>query len=695
MGGASGRAEQTGARGRLAWLCLVVAAPAIAFSGVVNHHFLRWDDPAHVVDNPYLQTTTAGNLVRFWQSPYENLYIPAAYTLWFAEAGISRLLEPAAGPLDPRLFHLGSLLLHVTVSALVFLVLMRLELTAPCAAAGALLFALHPVQVESVAWISEAKGLLCGAFSLLAIWQYVSFAAPRAAEGGAPVSRAAQGWHYTFALLAFLLALLSKPSAIAVPLAVGLLDRWWLKRPWMAVAAALAPWCLLAGVFALLTKGQQTDAAVTVVAPLWSRPLIALDALAFYLGKLIMPVRLAFDYGRNPAYVLAQGWVYAIALLPAALAGVLAALPGRRQWLCCYGVFVAAVLPVLGLVPFLFQGYSTVADRYLYLSMLGPALALAWTLEKRLAPPLFRRGGRIAGGLVAALLAILAVLSHRQAAVWHDDYALNAHNLTVNPRSWVAHSNWGYALLQDGKPDAAAAHLVQSLEMHPDNWQGETNLGAALARLEQHDAALIHFDRACRLGRDRAWEARYLAGCSLLRLGRSEEAIGQLRAAAYRRPEMAQVHYNLASALARCDRMKEACDEFSAAVELNPQYTAARLNYANALRSLGHSAAAERQYRLLLSGPPEDAKIAAFAALSLAELLLERGAPAEAHAWALRALEALPRSADAHYVAGLALAAQGQHGAAAASFRVTLQCTPAESELGRHAREQLVRLGGN
>lgn len=692
----SGRVGQRDARGRLAWLCLVVAAPAIVFCNVVSHHFLGWDDPAHVVANPYLQNATAENLARFWRSPYENLYIPATYTFWFAEASLSRLLEPAGAGLDPRLFHLGSLLLHVSASALVFRVLMRLGLAAPGAAAGALLFALHPVQVESVAWISETKGLLCGVCSLLAIWQYVIFAASRGAEGTPEVLRVARRRHYALALLCFLLALLSKPSAIAVPLVVALLDRCWLQRRWRAVALALSPWFLLAGAFALVTKGEQADTAITIVAPLWSRPLIALDALAFYLGKLIVPLNLSYDYGRDPSYVLAQGWwLPAAALVPLGLAMLLGVLPGRREWLCGYGVFLAAVAPVLGLVPFMFQGYSTVADRYLYLPMLGPALVLAWLLERALAPDGLRRGRRLAGIVTLAWLAALGMLSHRQAAVWRDDYALNAQTLAVNPRSWVAHSNWGYALLQDGQPKEAAAHLAQSLELHPENWQGETNLGAALARLGQHEAALPHFDRACQGGRESAWEARYLAGCSLLSLGRPQEAIGQLRAATHLKPELPQTHYNLGSALARCGQMREAGDQFRAAVELDPRYQAARLNYANALRSLGRSMAAEQQYRLLLDGQPADARTAGLAALNLAELLLDRGEPAEAHAWARRALAAQPGSADAHYVAGLALAAQGQRGAAAASFRQTLACTPAESELGRQAREKLARLGGN
>jgi len=469
------------------WVALfLMLITGIVFHDVLSAGFVRWDDSLHVYDNPYLHPVSAAHLARFWAAPYRHLYVPISYTVYWLLALAAHLPAPVRTAdgvwvdLNPRVFYTANLLLHGASVLLVFALLRRLlpgnnaAVNDWAAGAGALLFAVHPVQVESVAWVSEMRGLLAGTLSLLALLAYVRSAA--AGNG--------KCWYYLSTAI-FALALLAKPSAVAVPLMAALIDSLLLCRPRRVWIRALAPWGLLCIALLWVTHTAQ-PVTTDIVTPLWTRPFIAGDALAFALGKLLWPAKLGIDYGRSPVWLMTQGWAYFTGLLPLAL-GILAWLGRFRfPWPAgAFGLFAAALLPTLGLTPFVFQIYSTVADRYLYLALLGPALVLAWVLQR-----VWLGEGkawlRLAAGSVCGMgLLFCALTSSIQALCWQNSIALFTQALAVNPRSWGAANNLAAVLVDQGQPQKALSPLAIALRLRPDYAEAHANRGVAWIELGQ------------------------------------------------------------------------------------------------------------------------------------------------------------------------------------------------------------------
>jgi hypothetical protein len=416
------------------WPLLVVVAVVIVFGRSVGFDFVSLDDEVHLVRNPYLNPFTAHGLATFWSQPYQGLYIPATYTAWGLLTFPARVVPSASGQptLDPAIFHLANVALHAANAVLVWWILRRIVGDHRSAAVGALLFALHPVQVEPVAWASGFKDTFSGFWSLLAIGLFL-----RAVD---PASKRPAWRTYAAATAAFAVALCAKPAAVVVPPIAWLLV--WASGDVdpKATGRLLLPWLALAVPYVWATHRQQADAALMTWDPPAVRPLVAADALAFYARQLAWPADLAVDYGRTPRWVWnhADGPV-AVGLAMAAVATVALLWFARRRGRAVpagLAVVVVGVGPVLGLVPFIFQQFSTVSDRYLYLPMLGVALIGAWAVRS-----MGHAGGRIA----AFLLTAMAVRSTVQAGVWRDSATLFAHNLTVNPDSPLSYAGLGLA----------------------------------------------------------------------------------------------------------------------------------------------------------------------------------------------------------------------------------------------------------
>ena len=295
-------------------------------------------------------------------------------------------MDPQTGvSLRPLPFHAANLLIHVVTACVVYRLLLRLVGRPWPALAGAMLFAIHPVQVESVASVSGIQGLLCGMFGLSAVLQYTHFAAPD--PGDRPWLR------YAFAVALFVCSVLSKPLGTMVPVIAGLVDVFFLRHNWRAAVRSLWPWVVVALPYVILTKLIQPDKQLDVEVPCWTRPFIAADAVTFYLYKIVFPVWLGLFYGRTPGSVLKHDAIFYMWLVPAAIAiAPLAATrstPGadRRGTHLPRGTGA-----VSGLVRFNSQQYSTVSDHYLYLPMFGVALAAAWALARSWCGEPGRRG---------------------------------------------------------------------------------------------------------------------------------------------------------------------------------------------------------------------------------------------------------------------------------------------------------------
>ncbi|MBI4385763.1 MAG: tetratricopeptide repeat protein [Elusimicrobia bacterium] len=755
-----------------ALILLILAATLAVFWPALGHEFVAWDDDINVYENPLLHPVTGDSFRQLWRAPYLRLYIPLTYSVWAAVAAWCQNRAGIAAALPPGPFHAVSVAVHLLNAAAAFFLLRRVlrlffrgaessrggagarsaDETPPpaaldgAAAAGALFFSIHPIQVEPLAWVSGFRDALSGLGALVCLERYLAAVSPTAGAGGGG-GRWRSLLDYAIATAAFGAALLSKPSAIVIPFLAAILDWGILRRGWGRVIASLGPWFILAGVCAFMTQSSQGATHIRALVPLWARPLIALDSLAFYLSKLALPLKMSPDYGRPPDLVMAKGWLYYTWLLPAALTAAVYRFDRRRMLWVGAGLFVAGVLPVLGFVPFLHQDLSTVADRYLYLSMFGPSLVWAWALA-RWAPA--RRAGWLAAALV---LALLSLRSRSQAMIWRNTGTLFGHIVALNPDSGVAHANLGNYLMRQGKLDEAKFHFQETLRVRggdgialnnlgnlsalqgrwddaisyyrqalknkvPDNVvDAHMNLGNLLAHRGKPEEALRHYQEALKIQPHRVRVHLRLAQV-LAQQGKSEEALSHYRWALELRPHDPEAHQGMAMLLASLDRLEEArvhfargmgtsaeslsvlgaiCDSmmvrdrwapaaecYAKIVQRAPQMAEARNSLGYALARLGRREEALPQYR-------EAIRLNAGykqAHLNLGALFLESGRLDEAIAAWSGAAQAIPDSLEIRHNLGIALLQRGRHPQARAQFEAALKLDP-NFQPSRRALEEM------
>ncbi len=671
-------------------ILLLVALPTAVFWRAQNYQFAGgWDDKQNIQENPYLNPVTLPKVFSFWTQPYKGLYIPFTYTVWAGVAHLTQLSNrpphsAATRPLDAKPFHRLNVVLHVFSGLVVFAILLLLTRHDWAACAGALFFALHPVQVEPVAWATGTKDLLAGFLSLIAVWQYLQYAIGRKEISGKRNIKSDHGYgHYVVALSAFALALLSKPSAVAVPLVVWIVDYWVLNRSPRQSLQALAPWVMLATPVVVINKLAQPDEIVGYVAPLWARPLIAGDTLTYYLYKLFYPAWLTPDYGRPVEKVLQQEWIYFTFLIPLVL-GVWVWL-GRHKWPWLVAAvlgFVAAIVPVSGLVPFAFQFISTVADRYLYFALFGAALGIAFAL-KQVATP---RGRAVAVGC-AVILSALAVRSWFQLEHWRDPVSLFTYIIEGNPNSWTAHNNLGNLDAAQGNWDGAMRHFDAALRANPREAKTYSNIANVAHEKGDLDRAMEFYQKA--LGLDpRVPEAHNNIGLALIKLGKVSDATEHYRWAIKLDPTYANAYDNLGSALMGLGRIDEAIEKYQQAVALRPGFAAAHYNLAFASAQRGNSEAARTYYQSALEIEPQF--VEAHSNLSL--LLLKIGDVQGAMHHAREAVRLAPQAIVSRLNLGNILLGQNQYEEAIVQFQEALRLEPnlaeAHEGLGRALESQ-------
>jgi tetratricopeptide (TPR) repeat protein len=647
-------------------MIILVFVTVAVFWPVIGHQFLAYDDAVDVYKNPYLQARSLDNLLHFWRYPYEGLYTPLTYTVYALAAWAPALLAAnpsAAVAPDPRLFHSLNLLLHLLSVLMVWrilgLLLRRTRLTGPgtavdgnslplewAACGGALLFAIHPIQVEPVAWVAGFKDVLFGLLSLVAVWHYMRYVDAKTQPGESRPSRVRL--HYGLATGAFILALLAKPTAVVLPVIVWLLAAWGWRRSWRGHIAGLSVWVIIALAWGILTRWVQPGSSLVFEPPVWARPLIAGDAVLFYLYKLVLPLRFGPDYGRTPQVVLEHGWLFLTGLIPFALAGWLWLKRKKLSWLVtAVGVFVVGLLPVLGLISFGFQRYSTVADRYVYLAMLGPALALAWGLT--------RPKKKLATICGAVVLGLFLLRSAWQIPYWHDTVTFFEHALQVNSNSYVAHVNLGFALAKQGQDVEAISHFNEALRLEPESATAHLNLGNALEHQGKFQDALQHYAEAIRIVPTFA-RAHTSMGVLLAKQGRYAEALDHHTEALRIEPGYAEAHQNLANVLTHQGKFEAAMQHYTEALRLNPGYAKAHTNFGIALAIQKRFDDALYHFSEALRLEPTSAKAHA----NLAGLLLQQGKVQEAELHYIEAIRLNPGYKNAHLRLSLVLASQGE-----------------------------------
>lgn len=534
-------------------LALVLAYLPVWWAGFV------WDDDAHVTSN--LCIIGPLGLKEIWTTIAAQYYPLVLTTFW---------VEYHLWGLWALPYHLVTLGLHGACAIVLWRILRLLQV--PGAWLGATIWALHPLQVETVAWITETKNTQSGLFYLLSIFFFIHDL--KARETG---DRAGDRRNYALTLLFAALAMASKSSTVVLPV-VLCLGAWWVEGRWhwrnLLIVAPVFLMSLGAAAMAIITVRGQGVSDLSW-AQSWPERLVTSGyAVWFYLGRLLWPHPLVFIYPRWN--IEAAEW-YAYLPLLAVFIGLLVLWLKRatwgRPWFFALAYFLAAAFPVLGLVNHYFQRYSFVADHLQYLAGIGP-LALLGAGLNRLADLTLPHKRWPQAVLCSGLLLTLGVMSWQRAWAYESRETLWRDTLAQNPNCTMAYNNLGYVLLQRGDADEAIIQFQKALEIDPEFVEAHNNLGVIYLIVKQRDRALAEFQKSLKLDPKNV-EARADFGLALAENGQFDEAIAQDRQALALNPNMAEVHSNLGLALAQKEQWDEAISEFKEALRLRPDFAEA------------------------------------------------------------------------------------------------------------------------
>ena len=564
-------------------LALVLVIVTLVAYQPVQHAGFVWDDDYHLTENPLLRSVDG--LHRIWTKigGSSQQYYPLTFTGFWVEYHLWGR--------QPFGYHLVNVLLHALNAILLWRVLRRLEV--PGAWWAAAIFALHPVEVESAAWITELKNVFSGMFSFLSMLAFLRFRPLTAAE---PPARG--DWRfYPVATLLFICALLSKTAVCCLPVVILVLIWWKQDRLTARDVLALIPWfaaSLILGLITVRVEPSPANAKVTILTlSIIQHCLLVGRALWFYASKVFWPRQFTFVY---PRWEIDAGaaWQY---LLPVGAVAVVIALwllrrrigNGPLAGVLC---FAAMLLPVMGFFNVFYFSYSFVADHFQYLASVG-LIALVVAAGARICQRAGQPGrdlGTLAGAIV---LLTLGASTWRQARIYRDPETLWRDTVAKNPQCWMAQYNLGVALGQTGRLGEAIAHLQQALRIDPDLAEVHNNLGIALVQTGRIEDAIAHYQQALQIKPVYA-EAHNNLAVALARLGRLQEAMGHWEQALRFNPDYAAAHNNLGTALAQTGRIGDAIPHYQQALRINPDLADAHCNLGIALgqtRRLGEAIA--------------------------------------------------------------------------------------------------------
>ena len=559
----------------------IVAAGAWIYSPAWRGDWV-WDDHMLLADNTDLRSP--GGLANIWFSSPSTDYWPLTWTLLWIEWHLW-----GANPLG---YHLTSLALHISSGLLIWRLFHRLGLR--WGWLGGFLFVVHPLAVESVAWISEIKNTLSLPFFLLSLDAWLD------AEEGKPSG-------YLRSVLFYLAAMLAKTSTVMLP-AVLLLYGWW-KRGHVTRQEVVRtiPYALIALVLGLLTiyfqnHGHARDNNPVELGGIVSRLIGAGTALCFYLGQFILPMEVLPIY---PRWSLEAPSLLHVLTLPV-LVGLLVCLWAQRKgWgrhlILGFGFFMITLLPVLGLVKMEYLNISWVADHLVYLPMIGLIGLTVTGLDPLLQPSRFQPWSL---GIIVLVMGLFIWKSHVYAGQFSDEKTLWTYTLPRNPQAWLAHNNLGTLLLREGQVDAAIEQFEEALKIAPHYAEAHYDLGNALKKSGRMSEAIEQYQRA--LAIDSAYaEAHNNLADTFLQTGDSSRAFDQFQQAIQSNPDYAEAHYNWGVALIQAGHLPEAIVHFRQAIQIDPDYIEAHFNLGAALYQTGHTPESIQQFQEVLRLKPD------------------------------------------------------------------------------------------
>jgi tetratricopeptide (TPR) repeat protein len=579
--------------------------PFVVYLPSLSNDFVNWDDSQYVTENPFIRSVD----LAFFKWALLDFYA----SNWHPLTWISHALDYAIWGLDPMGHHLTNNILHTVNTFLVVLLVVRLieavlgkqpsssqvvewlendsttqqlnnstsRFTLIAAGTTGLLFGLHPLHVESVAWIAERKDLLCALFYLLSVIMYMSYRSHKTYRT------------YFLTLCFFVLALLSKPMAVSLPVVLLILDwhpfqRIQSLKTLLAVVIEKLPFVALSLISSVLTILAQRAGGATELQPasFSTRLLVAAKSLVVYLWKMIMPLNLIplYPYPKNVS-LLSPEYFLPIVLVAGITVSCLLAVRRQRLWLSCWGYYVVTLVPVLGIIQ---VGYQSMADRYTYLPSLAPFLVTGLLIAQLSVGRDATKKHGFMFNLFCATSALVVIVSmsyatFKQTGIWKNSMALWTYVIEKEPSSpAMAYSNRASALNDMGKFYEAIEDYTKAISLDPSYARAYWSRGSVLSNIDQLDKAMEDLDKAIAL--EPSASAYYTRGTVFEKRGEEEKAIGDYERAIELKPSYAAAHFSLGVVYGKVGALDKAIDCFDKAIDISPNHS---LAYGN--RGLAYS----------------------------------------------------------------------------------------------------------
>jgi Flp pilus assembly protein TadD len=568
-------------------ICFILAVSTLlVFWQVRNFDFINYDDNDYVSANPnVLNGLTAGAV--WWA------FTTGHAANWHPLTWLSLMLDRQFFGPNPAGFHLTNLFFHIANTLLLFFVLKQMTNALWQSAFVAALFALHPLHVESVAWIAERKDVLSTFFWILTMWTYLRYV------------KQPNVFRYLLALLIFALGLMAKPMLVTLPFVFLLLDYWPFQRKisWRPLVEKV-PFIVLSIVssaIAFLAQQSSNSISSFTALPLKFRVANALISYMKYIEKLFLPSRLSAFYPHPFENVSVLYAVISAAALLAVTILVIRLAQNHRYFVTGWFWYLGTLVPVIGIIQ---VGSHAMADRYTYITLTGLFIIIAWGLSELLAKSPQRK--IVIGLSMVIVLTTLGICASRQVSYWKNSITLSSHALAVTQNNWLAHYDIGNAYARLGRWTEAIDAYRQTIKIRPNYADAHYNLGLAYGSLSRWPEAIDAYQQAIKIKPD-CVEAYNNLGVVYEKLGRWSEAIDAHKQTIKIDPNNAQAYNNLGVVYVNLSRYNEAIETFTQAVRIKPDYAVAHKNLGVAYLAIGDKNSAMAEYNILMSLNPQSA----------------------------------------------------------------------------------------
>lgn len=466
-------------------LGILFALSFLLYSRTLNYEFL-WDDQrSHLTQHEDLMN---GNLKALWKKPYDGMYIPLTYSTWYLIK--TKAYNQKTHFLDPKPFHFANIFMHSINGILVFLLLLLLFGNKWACFVGSLLFIVHPLQVESVAWISEFRGLYSCFFGLLSLYILLQHIGKNRTDKFSGLIRSKA---FIASTIFFICALLSKPSAVVFPFITGIIVWCFYPESLKTVVKVLLIWLVFFIPIAIITGQSQPNDILPFVTPLSERIFIFCYSTWFYITKFTMPLKLVAAYGETPQQIIENSWLYIFSFIIIGLSVFLFLKREKFRYLfTSYSIFLIAILPVSGIIAFSYQRYSNVADRYMYLPMIGAAILLAHLWKNTEQKKYFKY-------IISIYLVIYFILSIKQIPTWKNEYSMWDNAMKNYPHQFMAAYNRGVQFGKMQKWQDAVDDYSVAITFNAKDKNTYVNRGNALSMLNRYDEAMKDYTSAIKI----------------------------------------------------------------------------------------------------------------------------------------------------------------------------------------------------